>query len=191
MQSETRELFGWVPGGGKLTTIRIMPSENIAHQTSYGPDNSLLYGQHAHWRTNGITWGNRCAISAPLVTLNNDTFSLSPQKLRRRSCSSFPRKSSRGGVHSVHRGRGVWGMFEMFPTRIRSPQTTRCSSQRWRVVNHPIFQTTVELMNMTSVSRHIRVIPPTTPYFSIGLGKLLRSFRCPYWSSMCVSDCLC
>uniref|UniRef100_A0A3B3ZMU7 Uncharacterized protein n=1 Tax=Periophthalmus magnuspinnatus TaxID=409849 RepID=A0A3B3ZMU7_9GOBI len=28
-----------------------------------------------------------------------------------------------------------------------------------------------ELKNMTSASRHVRVIPPTTPYFSIGLGR--------------------
>uniref|UniRef100_A0A667Z302 Deleted in lung and esophageal cancer protein 1 Ig-like domain-containing protein n=1 Tax=Myripristis murdjan TaxID=586833 RepID=A0A667Z302_9TELE len=37
----------------------------------------------------------------------------------------------------------------------------------------PVFlhQTTLELKNLTAVSRHVRVIPPTTPYFSIGLGR--------------------
>ncbi|XP_039900319.1 deleted in lung and esophageal cancer protein 1 isoform X2 [Simochromis diagramma] len=34
-----------------------------------------------------------------------------------------------------------------------------------------IYETTLELKNVTSSSRHIRVIPPTTPYFSIGLGR--------------------
>ncbi|XP_053323585.1 deleted in lung and esophageal cancer protein 1 [Spea bombifrons] len=34
-----------------------------------------------------------------------------------------------------------------------------------------IYETTVELRNMTASSRHVRVIPPSTPYFSIGLGK--------------------
>lgn len=34
-----------------------------------------------------------------------------------------------------------------------------------------LIQTTVELRNMTAASRHVRVIPPTTPHFSIGLGK--------------------
>ncbi|XP_076868774.1 deleted in lung and esophageal cancer protein 1 isoform X2 [Brachyhypopomus gauderio] len=34
-----------------------------------------------------------------------------------------------------------------------------------------VFETTVELLNTTAASRHIRVIPPTTPHFSIGLGR--------------------
>ncbi|XP_036377314.1 deleted in lung and esophageal cancer protein 1 [Megalops cyprinoides] len=34
-----------------------------------------------------------------------------------------------------------------------------------------VYETTVELRNMTATSRHARVIPPTTPNFSIGLGK--------------------
>uniref|UniRef100_A0A3Q3L0I4 DLEC1 cilia and flagella associated protein n=1 Tax=Mastacembelus armatus TaxID=205130 RepID=A0A3Q3L0I4_9TELE len=31
--------------------------------------------------------------------------------------------------------------------------------------------TTLELKNLTSSSRHVRVIPPTSPFFSIGLGR--------------------
>ncbi|XP_075683446.1 deleted in lung and esophageal cancer protein 1 isoform X2 [Rhinoderma darwinii] len=34
-----------------------------------------------------------------------------------------------------------------------------------------IYEMTVELRNMTASSRHVRIIPPSTPYFSIGLGK--------------------
>lgn len=34
-----------------------------------------------------------------------------------------------------------------------------------------VYETTLELKNLTSASRHVRVIPPTTPYFSIGLGR--------------------
>uniref|UniRef100_A0A8C5QKX5 DLEC1 cilia and flagella associated protein n=1 Tax=Leptobrachium leishanense TaxID=445787 RepID=A0A8C5QKX5_9ANUR len=34
-----------------------------------------------------------------------------------------------------------------------------------------IYEMAVELRNMTASSRHVRVIPPSTPYFSIGLGK--------------------
>ncbi|KAM3927972.1 deleted in lung and esophageal cancer protein 1 [Leptodactylus fuscus] len=34
-----------------------------------------------------------------------------------------------------------------------------------------IYEITVELRNLTASSRHVRVIPPSTPYFSIGLGK--------------------
>ncbi|XP_030622999.1 deleted in lung and esophageal cancer protein 1 [Chanos chanos] len=34
-----------------------------------------------------------------------------------------------------------------------------------------VYETTVELRNMTASSRHIRLIPPSTPYFSIGLGR--------------------
>uniref|UniRef100_A0A8C4SDU0 DLEC1 cilia and flagella associated protein n=1 Tax=Erpetoichthys calabaricus TaxID=27687 RepID=A0A8C4SDU0_ERPCA len=34
-----------------------------------------------------------------------------------------------------------------------------------------VFQTNLELRNLTSASRHVRVIPPCTQYFSIGLGK--------------------
>ncbi|KAK3541455.1 hypothetical protein QTP86_025941 [Hemibagrus guttatus] len=34
-----------------------------------------------------------------------------------------------------------------------------------------VYETTVELRNMTAASRHVRVIPPTTPHFSIGLGR--------------------
>ncbi|CAJ0920503.1 unnamed protein product [Ranitomeya imitator] len=34
-----------------------------------------------------------------------------------------------------------------------------------------IYEMTVELRNMTASSRHVRVIPPSTPYFSVGLGK--------------------
>ncbi|XP_008306151.1 deleted in lung and esophageal cancer protein 1 isoform X2 [Cynoglossus semilaevis] len=34
-----------------------------------------------------------------------------------------------------------------------------------------VYETTLELKNMTSASRHVRVIPPTTPHFSIGLGR--------------------
>ncbi|CAG5895998.1 unnamed protein product [Menidia menidia] len=33
------------------------------------------------------------------------------------------------------------------------------------------YETTLELKNVTSSSRHVRVIPPTTPHFSIGLGR--------------------
>ncbi|KAM7369872.1 hypothetical protein PAMP_011162 [Pampus punctatissimus] len=34
-----------------------------------------------------------------------------------------------------------------------------------------VYETTLELKNLTSSSRHVRVIPPTTSYFSIGLGR--------------------
>ncbi|XP_029384985.1 deleted in lung and esophageal cancer protein 1 isoform X2 [Echeneis naucrates] len=34
-----------------------------------------------------------------------------------------------------------------------------------------VYEMTLELKNLTSSSRHVRVIPPTTPYFSIGLGR--------------------
>ncbi|CAJ1082101.1 LOW QUALITY PROTEIN: deleted in lung and esophageal cancer protein 1 [Xyrichtys novacula] len=34
-----------------------------------------------------------------------------------------------------------------------------------------VYETTLELKNATSVSRRVRLIPPTTPYFSIGLGR--------------------
>eukprot|EP00062_Callorhinchus_milii_P025638 gi/632986835/ref/XP_007910459.1/ PREDICTED: deleted in lung and esophageal cancer protein 1 [Callorhinchus milii] len=34
-----------------------------------------------------------------------------------------------------------------------------------------IYETNVELQNLTSNSRHVRVIPPSTPFFSMGLGK--------------------
>ncbi|KAG5851028.1 hypothetical protein ANANG_G00088660 [Anguilla anguilla] len=34
-----------------------------------------------------------------------------------------------------------------------------------------VYETTVELRNLTATSRHVRVIPPNTPHFSIGLGK--------------------
>ncbi|XP_076146708.1 deleted in lung and esophageal cancer protein 1 isoform X1 [Alosa pseudoharengus] len=34
-----------------------------------------------------------------------------------------------------------------------------------------VYETTVELRNLTATCRHVRVIPPTTPFFSIGLGK--------------------
>ncbi|XP_060920517.1 deleted in lung and esophageal cancer protein 1-like, partial [Labrus mixtus] len=34
-----------------------------------------------------------------------------------------------------------------------------------------VYETTLELKNLTSASRHVRLIPPTTPYFSIGLGR--------------------
>uniref|UniRef100_A0A8C4E4B0 DLEC1 cilia and flagella associated protein n=1 Tax=Dicentrarchus labrax TaxID=13489 RepID=A0A8C4E4B0_DICLA len=38
------------------------------------------------------------------------------------------------------------------------------------IVGH-VYETTLELKNLTSASRHVRVIPPTTPYFPIGLGR--------------------
>nr|XP_020458002.1 deleted in lung and esophageal cancer protein 1 isoform X2 [Monopterus albus] len=34
-----------------------------------------------------------------------------------------------------------------------------------------VYEITLELKNLTSTSRHARVLPPTTPYFSIGLGR--------------------
>nr|XP_023656043.1 deleted in lung and esophageal cancer protein 1 isoform X1 [Paramormyrops kingsleyae] len=34
-----------------------------------------------------------------------------------------------------------------------------------------VYETTVELRNVTSASRHVRVIPPGTPHFTLGLGK--------------------
>ncbi|XP_077347356.1 deleted in lung and esophageal cancer protein 1 [Lithobates pipiens] len=34
-----------------------------------------------------------------------------------------------------------------------------------------MYEMTVELRNMTASSRHVRIIPPSTPYFSVGLGK--------------------
>ncbi|OCT75446.1 deleted in lung and esophageal cancer protein 1 [Xenopus laevis] len=34
-----------------------------------------------------------------------------------------------------------------------------------------IYEMTIELRNMTASSRHLRIIPPSTPYFSLGLGK--------------------
>ncbi|XP_018408981.1 PREDICTED: deleted in lung and esophageal cancer protein 1 [Nanorana parkeri] len=34
-----------------------------------------------------------------------------------------------------------------------------------------IYEMTVELRNMTASSRHVRIIPPSTAYFSVGLGK--------------------
>uniref|UniRef100_A0A3B3ZMW1 Uncharacterized protein n=1 Tax=Periophthalmus magnuspinnatus TaxID=409849 RepID=A0A3B3ZMW1_9GOBI len=49
-----------------------------------------------------------------------------------------------------------------------------------------IYEATLELKNMTSASRHVRVIPPTTPYFSIGLrfpgegGTVAPGMSCKY-----------
>ncbi|XP_028825910.1 deleted in lung and esophageal cancer protein 1 isoform X2 [Denticeps clupeoides] len=34
-----------------------------------------------------------------------------------------------------------------------------------------VYETTIALRNMTAISQHVRVIPPASPYFSIGLGK--------------------
>ncbi|KAK5849638.1 hypothetical protein PBY51_013957 [Eleginops maclovinus] len=34
-----------------------------------------------------------------------------------------------------------------------------------------VYETSLELKNLTSASRTVRVIPPTTPYFSLGLGR--------------------
>ncbi|KAM3863421.1 deleted in lung and esophageal cancer protein 1-like [Diretmus argenteus] len=34
-----------------------------------------------------------------------------------------------------------------------------------------VYETTLDLKNLTASSRHVRVIPPTTPYFSIGMGR--------------------
>ncbi|XP_043082399.1 deleted in lung and esophageal cancer protein 1 isoform X2 [Puntigrus tetrazona] len=34
-----------------------------------------------------------------------------------------------------------------------------------------VYETAVELKNMTATSRHIRMIPPTSPHFSVGLGR--------------------
>ncbi|XP_068438348.1 deleted in lung and esophageal cancer protein 1 [Clinocottus analis] len=34
-----------------------------------------------------------------------------------------------------------------------------------------VYETTLELNNVTHASRPVRVLPPTTPYFSIGLGR--------------------
>ncbi|XP_055506112.1 deleted in lung and esophageal cancer protein 1 [Leucoraja erinacea] len=34
-----------------------------------------------------------------------------------------------------------------------------------------VYETNVELRNMTSSSRHLRIIPPSTTFFSVGLGK--------------------
>ncbi|XP_043961337.1 deleted in lung and esophageal cancer protein 1 isoform X2 [Gambusia affinis] len=34
-----------------------------------------------------------------------------------------------------------------------------------------VYESTLELKNVTYTSRHLRVVPPTTPYFSIGLGR--------------------
>ncbi|CAB1440305.1 unnamed protein product [Pleuronectes platessa] len=45
-----------------------------------------------------------------------------------------------------------------------------------------VSETTLELKNLTSSSRHIRVNPPTTPYFSIGLDVNFTSF------TSCASD---
>lgn len=39
-----------------------------------------------------------------------------------------------------------------------------------------LFKMTLELKNVTSASRHIRVIPPTTSYFSMGLGDFFLEF---------------
>lgn len=36
------------------------------------------------------------------------------------------------------------------------------------------FKATLELKNVTSVSHHVRVIPPSTSFFSIGLGTFSR-----------------
>ncbi|XP_072455258.1 deleted in lung and esophageal cancer protein 1 isoform X2 [Notamacropus eugenii] len=35
----------------------------------------------------------------------------------------------------------------------------------------PVYEIVLELQNMTSTSRHLRVLPPSTQYFSLGLGK--------------------
>uniref|UniRef100_A0A3B3UR75 DLEC1 cilia and flagella associated protein n=1 Tax=Poecilia latipinna TaxID=48699 RepID=A0A3B3UR75_9TELE len=37
--------------------------------------------------------------------------------------------------------------------------------------NGGVYESTLELKNVTYTSRHVRIIPPTTPYFSIGLGR--------------------
>ncbi|KAK9953364.1 hypothetical protein ABG768_017362 [Culter alburnus] len=34
-----------------------------------------------------------------------------------------------------------------------------------------VYETAVELKNMTATSRHIRMIPPASPHFSVGLGR--------------------
>ncbi|XP_042092425.1 deleted in lung and esophageal cancer protein 1 isoform X3 [Ovis aries] len=34
----------------------------------------------------------------------------------------------------------------------------------------PVYETVISLQNTTSTSRHLRVLPPSTPYFALGLG---------------------
>ncbi|XP_038584685.1 deleted in lung and esophageal cancer protein 1 [Micropterus salmoides] len=54
-----------------------------------------------------------------------------------------------------------------FPVFLAKPSVVVFSDYS---VGH-VYETTLELKNLTSASRHVRVIPPTTPYFSIGLGR--------------------
>ena len=40
-------------------------------------------------------------------------------------------------------------------------------------------QMVISLQNTTSTSRHLRVLPPSTPYFALGLGELRVAVACP------------
>lgn len=96
-------------------------------------------------------------------------------KPRRGADSSLPSKTFSGGFHRLWCGKHLWGVFQSFYNQTKTESSFFCELVH---CNKPLpcpflSQTTLELKNMTSSSRHIRVIPPTTPYFSIGLGELL------------------
>ena len=101
-----------------------------------------------------------CSLRANIYT---ELFCDLSLKLHWWSC--VPRYSLSGGFHRLHCRTSIRGMclWLNYPDIL---------SAEWCTVTCPVlFQTTLELKNLTSASRTVRVIPPNTPYFSIGLGE--------------------
>ncbi|KAJ8279540.1 hypothetical protein COCON_G00066060 [Conger conger] len=98
--------------------------------------------------------------------LRNPRF-LPPQAQRGGKSLILPTKK----VERVVNGRRVVveerGPEEPVPVFLANPPIVVFTDYR---LGH-VYETKLELRNLTATSRHVRVIPPNTPHFSIGLGK--------------------
>uniref|UniRef100_A0A7M4E4Z3 DLEC1 cilia and flagella associated protein n=1 Tax=Crocodylus porosus TaxID=8502 RepID=A0A7M4E4Z3_CROPO len=88
----------------------------------------------------------------------------------------FPPNTSRGGRSLIFPQKKIERMCPLWfscsdpqavPVFLANPPTVLFSNYEVGKV----YEMTIELQNTTSVSRHVRVIPPSTPAFAIGLGK--------------------
>uniref|UniRef100_A0A4W6DBE1 DLEC1 cilia and flagella associated protein n=1 Tax=Lates calcarifer TaxID=8187 RepID=A0A4W6DBE1_LATCA len=87
----------------------------------------------------------------------------------------LPPNAQPGGMSLIHPRGVVVFVLSLFESSTDDPVPVFLAKPSVVVftdysVGH-VYETTLELKNLTSSSRHVRVIPPTTSYFSIGLGR--------------------
>ncbi|KYO47006.1 deleted in lung and esophageal cancer protein 1 isoform B [Alligator mississippiensis] len=154
-----------------LSTLTLSSTPETNHQTKKSSSKKSGSSKKSAWK-NTMCKADREQERAYLARLENRHNYLKNPRF-------FPPNTSHGGRSLIFPQKKIERMLagrrvicdesdpQAVPVFLANPPTVLFSNYEVGKV----YEMTIELQNTTAVSRHVRVIPPSTPAFAIGLGK--------------------